>query len=140
MGWISWLCDGIILVGAVVVAIKNIAAMTGKPLKIFKDKHKKEIAEVVNEVLKEKLPQEFNTHDLETREKYLADRLNYLNEIKEEVLLDVEKELDLVISLNKQYNILAIGIKDVLREKIMAIYFKGVKTKEISQHDYEALV
>lgn len=41
--------------------------------------------------------------------------------------------------LSKQYDVLVLSAKDVLREKIMQIYFKGVETRTITYHDREAL-
>ena len=85
------------------------------------------------------MPDILYKHDLETREKYLADRQNYLQEIKKEVLLEIQSKLGTVDKLTEQYEALVISAKDVLREKIMQIYFKNLDSKTLTQHEKEAL-
>ena len=60
-------------------------------------------------------------------------------EIKEEVLKSVKGELSQVNDLAKQYEALAISAKDVLREKIMQMYFKNKTNKTLTLHEKEAL-
>jgi protoporphyrinogen oxidase len=78
-------------------------------------------------------------HDLETKEKYKADRDKYLHEIKEEVIDSIEDDLDAIHQLQKDVAIMAESAKDVLREKIMVIYHKGKRTKSMPLHQREAL-
>jgi phosphoenolpyruvate-protein kinase (PTS system EI component) len=68
-------------------------------------------------------------HDLEVRDKYRADREAYLQDIKKEVLKNIQGELGQVGELTEQYKVLVLSAKDVLREKIMQIYFKGKAEK-----------
>ena len=82
------------------------------------------------------MPQILYNHDLETREKYKSDRLNYLNEIKEEILSEISDD----ISTNSQtIDALVISAKDVLREKIMAIYHKNKYNRTLTEYEREAL-
>lgn len=84
----------------------------------------------------EKLPTILYNHDLKTREKYKGDRQNYLNEIKAEVLAEIGDE----ISTNtKTIKALVISAKDVLREKIMAIYHKNKYNRTLTEYEREAL-
>jgi hypothetical protein len=86
--------------------------------------------------LDEKLPTILYNHDLKTREKYKSDRQNYLNEIKAEVLAEIGDE----ISTNtKTIEALVISAKDVLREKIMAIYHKNKYNRTLTEYEREAL-
>jgi hypothetical protein len=86
--------------------------------------------------LDEKLPTILYNHDLKTREKYKSDRQNYLNEIKAEVLAEIGDE----ISTNtKTIDALVISAKDVLREKIMAIYHKNKYNRTLTEYEREAL-
>ena len=75
------ICDWIILIGAVTVAIINILKFFGKPVSFFKKKKDKEYQENLKKTLDTIIPAYLEEHDLKTREKYLNDRLNYLNEI-----------------------------------------------------------
>ena len=93
----------------------------------------------IDEELKKELPAILLAHDLETKEKYKADRDKYLHEIKEEVIDSIESDLDAIHQLKKDVAIMADSARDVLREKIMVIYHKGKKTKSMPLHHREAL-
>jgi hypothetical protein len=83
------ICSVIAAIGGAFVAIKNILEITGKPVNFVKRKQEQTIKTQVEAYLEEHLPDLLKQHDLETREKYRADRQNYLCEIKEEVLLAI---------------------------------------------------
>ena len=133
---VSELVDYIILLGALCAAIYKIydffATPTSKIKQRAQEKEKARIRAIVNEIM----PQILYNHDLETREKYKNDRQNYLNEIKEEILQEIGND----ISSNTQtIDALVISAKDVLREKIMAIYHKNKKDRTLTYHEKEAL-
>ena len=133
---VSELVDYIILLGALCAAIYKIydffATPTSKIKQRAQEKEKARIKAIVNEIM----PQILYNHDLETREKYKSDRLNYLNEIKEEILLEIGDD----ISTNSQtIDALVISAKDVLREKIMAIYHKNKYNRTMTEYEREAL-
>jgi hypothetical protein len=71
---IAVLCDYIILIGALAVAITNIYNFFAKPTSKIKKKKDNDFNCKVELVLDEKLPEKFLEHDLETRDKYLKDR------------------------------------------------------------------
>ena len=75
-------------------------------------------------------------HDLEVRDRYKADRQRYLMEIKNEVIAAIGSS---VTQNAEDLEALKISAKDVLREKIMAIYHEFRMTREIPQHKKEAL-
>lgn len=133
------ICNAIIIIGAVVVAIKNIAEWFGKPIRLFKKKTDANFEEKVVTIIKREMPEILYEHDLEVKKKYLADRQTYLLEIKEEVLRDVKGELGQVATLATQYEALVISAKDVLREKIMQVYFKNRRDRTMTFHEKEAL-
>ena len=133
---VSELVDYIILLGALCAAIYKIydffATPTSKIKQRAQEKEKARIKAIVNEIM----PQILYNHDLETREKYKSDRLNYLNEIKEEILQEIGDD----ISTNSQtIDALVISAKDVLREKIMAIYHKNKYNRTMTEYEREAL-
>ena len=120
------ICNWIILFGAVTVAIINILKFFGKPVSFFKKKKDTEYQQMLKKSLDEIMPNYFEQHDLQTRDKYLEDRMNYLKEIKESVLEDtkdiLEEIRELSIEQSKNLEKLNQSSKDVLRQKIMAIY------------------
>jgi outer membrane protein assembly factor BamA len=138
------ICDWIVLIAAVLAAIVTIVNFFRKPTKAYKNKKHKEIQTIVKEELNETLPKMFEEHDLATRDKYLADRMRYLTEIKNEVANEMKDVLLEIKAINERQSSLIEKInqssKDVLRQKIMAIYFKGREHKQMSVYDHEALI
>ena len=137
--WLQTACNAIILVGGVVVAVKNISEWFGKPITFLKKKSDVDFEKKVTAIVKKILPDILCNHDLETREKYKADREAYLQDIKKEVLNSIQGQLGSVDKLEEQYEALVISAKDVLREKIMAIYHKNKKDRTLTFHEKEAL-
>lgn len=128
--------DLIILIGALCAAIYKIWDFFAKPTSKLKtkvkEKRKREIVLVLDEILPDKL----KAHDLKVRDKYKADRERYLQEIKEEVLEEVS---DPISNNTDDLEALKISAKDVLREKIMAIYHKNKRERTLLEHEKEAL-
>lgn len=133
---VSELVDYIILLGALCAAMYKIydffATPTSKIKQRAQEKEKARVKAIVNEIM----PQILHEHDLKTKEKYKSDRQTYLNEIKEEILLEISDD----ISTNaKTIDALVISAKDVLREKIMAIYHKNKYNRTMTEYEREAL-
>ena len=139
MEWLQTICNIIIIVGGAIMAIKNVAEWFGKPVRFFKKKSVDNFEERVKDLLKKHLPEMLKNHDLEIRDRYKADREAYLQDIKKEVLKEIKTELSQVSQLTEQYEALAISAKDVLREKIMAIYHKNKRDRTITYNEKEAL-
>lgn len=162
---IGTICDIIILVAAVCLAITNIykffvgggkkvadkiESNRQEQLQAEKTRTVETIAEIrenetatrkeeILEVLKEKLPDLLMQHDLEVRERYKADRAKYLQDIKDAVVQEVSHQLNAVDSIQADMEALAESAKDVLREKIMAIYHKNKRARQMEEHEKEAL-
>lgn len=162
---LTTICDIIILVAALCVAITNIYKFFANGGKKVKDKIEENraeqlqaektrtrevIAEVNTEqeaarkaeivaVLKEELPGMLVDHDIKLREKYKADREQYLQDIKEAVVQEIEGQLNAVDSIQEDMEALAESAKDVLREKIMALYHKNKRSRTMEEHEKEAL-
>lgn len=126
MEWLQPVCNVIIIVGGAIMAIKNVSEWFGKPIRLFKKKTDESFKEKVLEIIREETPKLLNDEQ-------------YLNKIKQEILKEMQGELDQISHLAKQYEALAISAKDVLREKIMQIYFKNKKDKAMTLHEKEAL-
>lgn len=128
--------DYIILFAALLGAIYKIWDFFAKPTSKLKQKALEKEKKRIGAVLDEKLPDILYKHDLETRDKYKGDRQNYLNEIKSEILQEIGDD----ISTNtKTIDALVISAKDVLREKIMAIYHKNKYNRTMTEYEREAL-
>lgn len=130
------LVDYIILGGAFTGALYKIYEFFAKPTSKIKqraiNKEKARIKSVVDEVM----PQILYNHDLNTREKYKSDRQNYLNEIKQEILSEISGDIQ---TNTRTIDALVISAKDVLREKIMAIYHKNKYNRTMTEYEREAL-
>lgn len=161
----STICDIIILVSALCIAATNIykffvgggkkvvskieenrqeqlQAEKTRTIEIIAEVRENETAtrkEEIIEVLKQELPTMLISHDLEVREKYKADREKYLQEIKAAVVQEVSHQLNAIDSIQGDMEALAESAKDVLREKIMAIYHKNKRARQLEEHEKEAL-
>ena len=133
---VSEIVDYIILIAAFLGAIYEIWNFFTKPTKKLKQRAINKQKQQIRAVLDEKLPEILYNHDLETRDKYKGDRQNYLNEIKAEILAEINDD----IKTNTQtIGALVISAKDVLREKIMAIYHKNKYNRTLTEYEREAL-
>lgn len=121
-------CGVIITVGSVITALCTIYNFFKTPAKKYKETRDQELKQLIVDTLKENLPELLKQHDLEVKEQYKSDRDRYLTEIKNAVLTETQDELQQVKILGIQYEALVISAKDVLREKIMAIYNAHNKT------------
>lgn len=130
------LVDYIILGGALAGALYKIYEFFAKPTSKIKQRAINKEKERIGAVLDEKLPIILYNHDLKTREKYKSDRQNYLNEIRAEVLAEIGDEIN---TNTKTIEALVISAKDVLREKIMAIYHKNKYNRTLTEYEREAL-
>ena len=143
---LSAICDVIILVGAVIGALTviwkfvfNSGKGIGKKYKEAKEKEEAAEKARMQAVVKEMMPDILYQHDLKVRETYLGDRLKYLNEIKDEVAKSFENDINVVYEVKAEVNKLAISAKDVLREKIMKIYYDNRADRKMTEHEHEAL-
>ena len=129
--------DIIILVGALCAAIYKIWDFFAKPTSTLKKRALEKEKERIKLVLDEELPVRFLAHDLETKEKYKADRQQYLTDIKNEVVATLGGN---VTQNTNDLEALKISARDVLREKIMTIYHNNKRTRSMSEYDREALI
>ena len=131
------------MVSALCIAITNIYNFFAKPTTKLKKKKTEELNNQISGILDKKLPEILLEHDLETHQKYLDDKQNCLNEIKTAVLTDVKDTLDSIYKLNLEQNesikTLSQGNKDMLRQRIMDIYYTYRDEKKLPIHKKEAL-
>lgn len=128
--------DLIILIGALCAAIYKIWDFFAKPTSKLKTKIREKRRAEIMAVLDEVLPEKLKAHDLDTRDRYKADRQRYLTEIKDEVI----KQVGGTITKNdKDLAALMISQRDVLREKIMRIYHSYKHERAFPLYEQEAL-
>lgn len=128
--------DLIILIGALCAAIYKIWDFFAKPTSKLKSRAKQRRETEIEAVLNRVLPEKLKAHDLETRERYKADRQRYLTEIKDEVIKQVGGTIDKNV---EDLEALKISAKDVLREKIMGIYHEYKTERAFPTYKKEAL-
>ena len=133
---LSDMVDLIILIGALCAAIYKIWDFFAKPTTALKQKREAREKERIKQVIDAELPEILRKHDLETRDKYKADRQRYLKEIRDEVLEEVS---DPITKNADDLEALKISAKDVLREKIMAIYHEYKQERAYPTYKKEAL-
>ena len=128
--------DYIILFAALIGAVYKIYDFFAKPTTALKQKREAREKERIKQVIDAELPEILRKHDLETRDKYKADRQRYLKEIRDEVLEEVS---DPITKNADDLEALKISAKDVLREKIMAIYHEYKQERAYPTYKKEAL-
>ena len=79
------ICNWVVLISAVTLAITNIYKFFANPIKAGSKKANDKLNEKIDARIDQKVPELLKKRDEETREKYLAQRMNYLNEIQTEV-------------------------------------------------------
>jgi hypothetical protein len=162
---LEMICDIIILVAAVLVAISNIYkffANSGKGLKkkvdevtaekeaefnTKVDERAKLVAQPMIDsavrtltasfegLLDKHLPDRLLAHDHETRRKYLEDRQRYLEEIKDEVVEVLRDRIDAVDEHDDQMKVFSEVMKELLRERIMEIYRRNRTERQLEDHE-----
>lgn len=130
------ICNWIVLVGAVLVAISHIFRTFGKPFDLFKKKQEAEERKRIVAIMKEELPAMLEEHDAVVCSKYETGRDDCLRGIRDEVVEILKQPLS---EQNGAIDILTRSSKDVLREKIMAIYHKNKEIRTLEYHEREAL-
>lgn len=139
--------DFILATSVFLVAILDIYGFFAKPTSFLKKRAIEQEKKRIGEVLNETLPPILEARDIATRDKYRQDRQTYLEEIKNEVVAQISTEFgdtiqeikDINVQQNATIDVLARSSRDILREKIMAIYHKGRKTKTLLLWEKEAL-
>lgn len=125
-GTLSLICDVIILVAAVLGAIATILKYFNAPIKFIQRKQDTAFEAKVKECLKKILPEMLELDQISSI--VLKEVMPILKEIK-----------DINTKQNATIEVLAKSSRDVLREKIMEIYYRGKDSKAMVLHDKEKL-
>ena len=144
------ICDLIVIVGAAYFTIIKIINSFAKPSSKIKKKQEEKERERMRNFLKEVMPEYFKQHDEEFKKLILQNEDTYINEVKDRVVEELKEELKEIKDINKNQNkqldelneklvLINDSSKDVMRQKIMAIYHNNKKQKTLSIYNKEAL-
>ena len=134
--------DWILLIGAILVAVANIAKFLGHPIKIAKKKQDEMIDERVEIALDKKLDEKSDLFKERIREvmvEELPDSCEFSNTMLQQILPTLTEIKNINLEQNDRIDILFDTSKDVLREKIMGIYHSNKATKTLKIYEKEAL-
>ena len=159
------ICDIIILVAAVLVAVTNIYKFfvnSGKGIKKtvedVKQKEEKELNEKIDARIKEvvepmieesatkltgsfaslldkHLPKRLEQHDQVIKKERLTEREQYTEDIKDEVILEMQEKLNSVEQHDQQMTVFAEALKELMRERIMEIYRRNWTRRKLYTHE-----
>ena len=121
-------CNIIILVSAVIIAVKNIYGFLKKPVDDLHDQAQKAERQHIEEVLKEELPKE-----VEKKQETIIDSLE---EIKG-LVLDQQHNFD---QIQKSVDLLNISQMDLMRYNMNRLYYKYRPFKKILDCDKKAFI
>ena len=144
------ICDLIVVVGAAYFTIIKIINSFAKPSSKIKKKQEEKERERTKQFLNEIMPEYFKQYDKEFKKLILQNENIYINKIKGKVVEELREELKEIKNINKKQNkqldelneklvLINNSSKDVMRQKIMAIYHNNKKQKTLSIYDKEAL-
>lgn len=140
---ISTVADWILLIGAIVVAIANIAKFLGHPIKFARRKQDK----VIDERARLAIDHFFEEKEETIREdivnlikKELPESCSSNHSIMMKQILPALEEIKTInLEQNGRIDILFDTSKDVLREKIMGIYHNNKAKRSLKVYEKEAL-
>lgn len=144
------ICDLIVVVGAAYFTIIKIINSFAKPSSKIKKKQEEKERERIKQFLDEIMPEYFKQYDEEFKKLILQNENIYINKIKGKVVEELKEGLKEIKDINKSQNkqldelneklmLINNSSKDVMRQKIMAIYHNNKKQKTLSIYDKEAL-
>ncbi len=128
VGDLSNAANLIVLIGAVIVAIKTIYGFFKKPVEIVQENARQNEEEHIKEVLKEEMP--------DLLSKNCEPILASLNEIKEMTLTQEER----LEQMQKSLDLLNVSQLDMLRYNMNRLYYKYRPYKKILDADKQAFL
>lgn len=91
--------------------------------------------EMIIGVMHEALPDALTQHDLNLRDKYKNDREKYLHDITDEVISNMKNSLQTVETHETRMMVFSEVLKELLRERIMAIYRRNKSIRRLEEHE-----
>lgn len=120
------------------VAEENKEAEEKKIREIIKKVEKENAEQRKQEVLdtlEEKAPDYLDAHYKRIREKFRGDRQKYLEDITTEVIDNIHDSLETVETHETRMVIFTEVLKELLRERIMAIYDRNRTRRQLEEHE-----
>lgn len=133
---IQLICNWIILISAVFLAITNISKFLGHPIKFFKNKQTKDIDERVLKIIKD---ENLKGDIVDSIKKELCYNTDFSKKALEQILPTLEEIKKINLDQNQRIDILFDSSKDILREKIMGIYHANKTNRTLKIYEKEAL-
>jgi hypothetical protein len=151
----------VILIGAVCVAVTNIwkfFANGGKGIKkhveqvrdeqkcaeeihirdvvaAIQEEESEHVQEVILNIMKDALPDALTEHYKQIRDQFKGDRERYLHDITDEVTHNLQTSLEAVEAHETRMMVFTEVLKELLRERIMAIYSRNRHKRELEEHE-----
>ena len=151
----------VILVGAVCLAVTNIwkfFADGGKGIKkhveqvrdeqkcaeetrirevvaTIQEEESEHMHEVVLNIMKDALPDALTEHYKKIRDQFKGDREQYLHDITDEITTNLQSSLEAVEAHETRMMVFTEVLKELLRERIMAIYSRNRQKRELEEHE-----
>lgn len=91
--------------------------------------------EIMLQVMQQALPGALKQHDINLRDKYKCDREKYLHDITDEVISNIQNSLDTVETHETRMTVFTEVLKELLRERIMAIYGRNRTLRRLEEHE-----
>ena len=91
--------------------------------------------DIIVAVMKEELPDALKKHDIDLRDKYRKDREAFLHDIKDEVIDNIQDSLETVEAHETRMTVFTEVLKELLRERIMAIYGRNRTARRLEEHE-----
>lgn len=102
--------------------------------KVEKENAEQRKQEILN-ILEEKAPDYLDAHYKRIREKFRGDRQKYLEDITTEVIDNIHGSLETVETHETRMIIFTEVLKELLRERIMAIYDRNRTRRQLEEHE-----
>ena len=110
---------------------KKIREIINKVEKENAEQRKQEILDI----LEDKAPDYLDAHYKRIREKFRGDRQKYLEDITTEVIDNIHDSLETVETHETRMVIFTEVLKELLRERIMAIYDRNRTRRQLEEHE-----
>lgn len=137
------LCNYIVLIGAVILAIERIYKAFKKPVDTIKDKNDEHVIELVDKELDTKIPPLLEKQEVKLREERKKEHAAVLNQMQDLITGQITPYFEEIERINLEQNdkidILSRSNKDILRQHIINIYERNKATKTLSELEREFL-
>ena len=101
----------------------------------IQEEESEHMQEVVLNIMKDALPDALTEHYKKIRDQFKGDREQYLHDITDEVTHNLQTSLEAVEAHETRMMVFTEVLKELLRERIMAIYSRNRHKRELEEHE-----